>query len=35
MQSGGGYANYNSLSPALPGGGGNLATAIFSAIFAA
>lgn len=27
---GGGYADYNSLSPALPGGGGHLTTAIFS-----
>ncbi len=35
MQGGGGYANYNSLSPALPGCGGYPVIVIFSVIFAA
>lgn len=35
MQGGGGYADYNSLSPALPGCGGHLTTVSFSMTFAA
>ena len=35
MQGGGGYADYNSLSPALPGTGGHLTTVTFSVISAA
>ncbi|CAM7963304.1 hypothetical protein MOMOMMO210B_17120 [Morganella morganii] len=35
MQDGGGYAVYNSLSPALPGCGGHLTTVSFSMTFAA